>query len=53
MIGGGRNCFSPVREPVIVTFDGCKATATSGTEIDAAHDNAGGRAFELPRLEFA
>ena len=25
----------------------------SGTEIDAAHDNPGRRAFELSRLEFA
>ena len=25
----------------------------SGTEIDAAHDDAGRRALELPRLEFA
>ena len=30
-----------------------EAAASSGTEIDAAHDDAGRRALELPRLEFA
>jgi len=36
-----------------VTRGGCRAAASSGTEIDAAHDDAGGSALELPRLEFA
>src|SRR4029078_9644800 len=53
MIGEQAELFSPVPGPAHRDLRyGCPA-ASSGTEIDAAHDDAGRSAFELPRLEFA
>ena len=45
--------FTGPKDRFIVTRGGRRAAASSGTEIDAAHDDAGRSAFELPRLEFA
>ncbi len=51
MIGEEAELFSSHR--FIMTRDGRRAAAASGAEIDAAHDDAGGGALELPRLELA